>query len=655
MPLGCVATRDSVSSGVTAESQNIDQELTTMTETAQRSEKREFQTEVRQLLHLMIHSLYSNKEIFLRELISNASDACDKLRFLAIDKPELLGGDELNVELIPDAATGTLTIKDNGVGMSREEVIENLGTIARSGTKRFMESMSGDQKKDAQLIGQFGVGFYSAFIVADKVAVLTKRADVDEAVRWESDGEGEFTIEPSFKTDRGTEVILHLREDAREFLEDYRLRMIVQRYSDHIGLPIRLKKDKAEPETLNQARAFWTRPKSELKDEDYQQFYQHVSHDHEAPLAWAHHKVEGTLEYTSLLYIPARAPFDLWDRDQSRGVQLYVKRVFIMDKAAELLPAYLRFVRGLVDTADLPLNVSREILQGNRTVDKIRSALVKRVLDLLDDLAEKRPEDYAKFWTAFGPVFKEGIVEDATNRERIAKLCRFASTTQSDTFEVTLDAYIGRMPEGQVKLYYLTADTLGAARSSPHLEGFRAKGYEVLLLTDRIDEWVVAHLNEYQGKPLESVARASKDVESAIETPEKARLEGEFQDVIKRIQDMLGERVESVRLSSRLTESPSCLVAAEHGMSRRLEEILKRSGEAVPGSKPILELNGTHPLVERLKSTDDAAFGDLAELLYGQAVLAEGGQLEDPAGFVKRLNALVLGNLGDEKSRILLG
>jgi molecular chaperone HtpG len=628
-----------------------------MSEAAQKtqnsSEKREFQAEVRQLLHLMIHSLYSNKEIFLRELISNASDACDKLRFLAIDQPELLGGDELAVELIPDAAAGTLTIKDNGVGMSRDEVIDNLGTIARSGTKRFMEAMSGDQKKDAQLIGQFGVGFYSAFIVADKVSVLTLRAGETEAVRWESDGQGEFTIEPSFKADRGTEVILHLREDAREFIEDYRLRGIVQRYSDHIGLPIRLKKDKGDPETLNQARAFWTRPKAELKDEDYQQFYQHQSHDFEAPLAWAHHKVEGTLEYTSLLYIPTRAPFDLWDREQARGVQLYVKRVFIMDKAAELLPAYLRFVRGLVDTTDLPLNVSREILQGNRTVDKIRNALVKRVLDLLDELAEKRPEDYAKFWATFGPVFKEGIVEDASNRERIAKLCCFASTTQPQTTEVTLDAYIGRMPEGQTKIYFLTAETLAAARSSPHLEGFRAKGYEVLLLADRIDEWVVTHLHEYQGKSLESVARASKDVESQIETPEKARLEGEFADVLKRVQETLGERIEAVRLSSRLTESPSCLVASEQGMSRRLEEILKRAGENVPVSRPILELNGGHPLVDKLKTASDESFADLAELLFGQAVLAEGGQLDDPAGFVKRLNALVLGNLGD-KPRIII-
>jgi molecular chaperone HtpG len=618
------------------------------------TEKREFQAEVRQLLHLMIHSLYSNREIFLRELISNASDACDKLRFLAIDKPELLGGDELAIELVPDPASGTLTVKDNGVGMSRDEVIDNLGTIARSGTRRFLDAMTGDQKKDVQLIGQFGVGFYSAFIVADKVTVLSKRAGDDEAVRWESDGQGEFTVEPSFKTDRGTEVILHLRDDAREFLEDYRLRAIVRRYSDHIGLPIRLKKEKGEPETLNQARAFWTRPKAELKDEDYKQFYQHLAHGFDEPLAWAHHRVEGTLEYTSLLYIPTQAPFDLWDREHTRGVQLYVKRVFIMDKAAELLPAYLRFVRGLVDTADLPLNVSREILQNNRTVEKIRSALTKRVLDLLDELASTRPEDYAKFWATFGPVFKEGLVEDAGNRERIARLCRFHSTTQTDKPEATLDAYLGRMAAGQDKIYYLTAETLAAARSSPHLEGFRAKGYEVLLLVDRIDEWVVAHLTEYQGKPLESVARASKDVESKIETPEKARLEGEYREVLERAQKLLGARVEAVRLSPRLTESPSCLVASEHGLSRRLEELLKRAGEHVLASKPILELNGGHPLVERLKeAADDAAFGDLVELLYGQAVLAEGGQLEDPAAFVKRLNALVLGGLG-EKPRIIV-
>ncbi|MFT4045922.1 MAG: molecular chaperone HtpG [Solimonas sp.] len=627
--------------------------MTATNGTETRAQKREFQAEVRHLLHLMIHSLYSNKEIFLRELISNASDACDKLRFAAIADPALLGGDELAVELILDAAASTLTIKDNGIGMSHDEVIDNLGTIARSGTRKFIESLSGDQKKDSQLIGQFGVGFYSAYIVADKVTVLTKRSDA-EAVRWESDGQGEFTVEPSFKLDRGTEVILHLRDDDKEFLEPFRLQTLVHKYSDHIGLPIKLKNDKGELETINQARAFWTRPKSELKDEDYAKFYEQIAHDYRVPLAWAHHKVEGTIEYTSLLYIPAHAPFDLWDREQARGVHLYVKRVFIMDKAAELLPPYLRFVRGVVDTPDLPLNVSREILQGNRTVEKIKSALVKRVLDLLEDMASNRPDDYAKFWAAFGVVFKEGLVEDHGNRERIAKLCRFYSSTQTERPDVTLEAYVARMPAGQNGIYYLTADTLAAARSSPHLEGFRAHNFEVLLLTDRIDEWVVSHLTEFGGKKLESVARASRDLDAKIETPDKARLEGEFKEVLERLQKTLGERVEAVRLSSRLTESPSCLVAGEHAMSRRLEEMLKRAGEQGAYSRPILELNPTHPLVEKLKATgDDAAFADLGEWLFGQALLAEGGQLDDPASFVRSLNKLLLG-AGRESSRIIL-
>ncbi|HZP12247.1 MAG TPA: molecular chaperone HtpG [Nevskiaceae bacterium] len=623
-----------------------------MTETVQ-SEKREFQAEVRQLLHLMIHSLYSNREIFLRELISNASDACDRLRFLAIGKPELLGGGELAVEIHPDPAAGTLSIRDNGVGMSREDVIENLGTIARSGTKKFLESLTGDQKKDAQAIGQFGVGFYSAFIVADKVTVLTKRADAD-AVRWESEGQGEFTVEPAHRLDRGTEVILHLRDDAKEFLEPGRISAIVRRYSDHIGLPIRLEDDKGESQVINQARAFWTRPKSELKDEDYIKFYEHLAHDHQPPLAWAHHKVEGTLEYTSLLYLPAHPPFDLWDREHMRGVQLYVKRVFILDKAAELLPTYLRFVRGLVDSADLPLNVSRELLQGNRVVDKIRGALVKRVLDLLDEISAARPDDYAKFWTNFGAVLKEGVVEDVSNRERIAALCRFHSTREPDAAKVTLADYIARMPAEQKEIYYLTAETLAAARNSPHLEGFRKRGFEVLLLADRVDEWLVGHLHEYQGKKLESVARASKDVDSRIETPEKARYETEYKDVLVRLGKVLESRVQEVRLSSRLTESPSCLVAPEHALSRRFEELLKRAGENLPQTKPILELNPSHPLVERLKAaTSDEAFVDFGELLYGQAVLAEGAQLDDPAAFVKRLNKLVLG--GSEPGRIIVG
>jgi molecular chaperone HtpG len=618
------------------------------------AERHEFQAETRQLLRLMIHSLYSNKEIFLRELISNASDAVDKLRFLAIEKPELMGGDsELQIDLSVDKALGTITIKDNGIGMTREEVIENLGTIARSGTKKFLESMSGDQLKDANLIGQFGVGFYSAFIVADRVTVLTKRADSSEAVCWESEGEGNFSIEPSFKMDRGTEVILHLREDDKEFLEPMRLQHIVRRYSDHIGLPIRMPKgDGKEWETINQARALWTRPKSELTEEDYKNFYQHLSHDFEAPLAWTHQKVEGNLEYTSLLYIPARAPFDLWDREQGRGVHLYVKRVFIMDKAAELLPPYLRFVKGLVDSADLPLNVSREILQGNRTVEKIRAALVKRVLDMLDEMAEQKPEDYAKFWQTFGVVFKEGLVEDHANRERIAKLCRFYSTKHTDTASVSLAAYIERMPQEQEVIYYITADTKSAALSSPHLEGFGKRGYEVLLLSDRIDEWVVMHLHEFQGKKLESVMQAKVDLADKIETTEKIQLKKDFKDVLERVAKTLAARIDTAVLSSRLTESPSCLVAADHAVSRRLEKIYQQAGEKMPTTKPILELNAEHPLMQRLRETDDqAAFADLAEMLYDQALLAEGGQLGDPSAFVKRLNRLIL---AQGKSPIIL-
>lgn len=618
------------------------------------AERHEFQAETRQLLRLMIHSLYSNKEIFLRELISNASDAVDKLRFLAIEKPELMGDDsDLRIDLSIDKATGTITIKDNGIGMNREEVIENLGTIARSGTKKFLESMSGDQLKDANLIGQFGVGFYSAFIVADRVTVLTKRVDSNEAIRWESEGEGNYSIEPSFKLDRGTEVILHLREDDKEFLESFRLQRIVRRYSDHIGLPIRMQKeDGKEWETINQARALWTRPKSELNDEDYKNFYQHLSHDFEAPLAWAHHKVEGNLEYTSLLYIPAHAPFDLWDREHGRGVHLYVKRVFIMDKAAELLPPYLRFVKGLVDTSDLPLNVSREILQGNRTVEKIKSALVKRVLDMLDEMADQKPEDYEKLWRTFGVVLKEGLVEDQANRERIAKLCRFHSTAQIDHPSVSLQAYIERMPKDQEVIYYITADSQNAARSSPHLEGFRKRGFEVLLLSDRIDEWVVMHLQEFQGKKLESAMQAQVDLGDKIETIEKVQMEKDFKEVVERVAKTLSARVETARLSSRLTESPSCLVAADHGMSRRLEKIYQQAGEKVPATKPILELNADHPLIQRLRETaNEVAFSDLAELLYDQALLAEGGQLEDPATFVKRLNRLIL---AQSKSSIIL-
>ena len=509
---------------------------------------KEFQAETKQVLRLVIHSLYSHKEIFLRELVSNASDACEKLRFEALANPSLLGSDSLAITLIPDKTAGTLTIKDNGIGMSEAEVIDNLGTIARSGTKKFLETLSGDSAKDAQLIGQFGVGFYSAFIVADKVTVLTKRGDSD-AVRWDSNGEGQYEIQRGEKAERGTEVILHLRDEDKEFLEASRLRQLVRKYSDHLSIPIVLKEADSE-ETVNQAKAFWTRPKSELTDADYQAFYKHLTHDAEDARVWAHNKVEGNIEYTSLLYLPKRAPYDLFEREPKSGVQLYVKRVFIMDKAAELLPPYLRFMRGVVDTADLPLNVSRELLQNNRTVEKIKAALVKRSLDLLEDLAANKPEEYAEFWKTFGVVLKEGIIDDAGQKARIAKLLRFNSTTTSgDAEDVTLEAYVARMKPDQKAIYYLTADTLAAARNSPHLEAFRAKDREVLLLTDRIDEWVAGHLHEFEGKSLASVASAAADVASAIETPEKAAAESTFKDTLERLGKSLAGKVASAQVS----------------------------------------------------------------------------------------------------------
>jgi molecular chaperone HtpG len=615
---------------------------------------KEFQAETKQILRLVIHSLYSHKEIFLRELISNSSDACEKLRFEALARPELLGSDELSVTLAPDAAAGTLSIKDNGVGMSEAEVIDNLGTIASSGTKRFLESMSGDSAKDAQLIGQFGVGFYSAFIVADKVAVLTKR-DGMPAVRWESDGEGQYQIQADGKPDRGTEVILHLRDEDKEFLEPARLRQLVRKYSDHLSLPIFLKTADTQ-ETVNQAKAFWTRPKSELKDEDYQAFYQHITHDSEGARAWAHNKVEGNIEYTSLLYLPKRAPFDLFEREQKGGVQLYVKRVFIMDKAAELLPPWLRFMRGLVDTADLPLNVSRELLQNNRTVEKIKSALVKRSLDLLEDLAENKPEEYADFWKAFGVVLKEGIIDDPSQKERIAKLLRFHSTSaDGDAPGVTLGQYISRMQSDQKAIYYLTADTLAAARNSPHLEGFRAKGVEVLLLIDRIDEWVAGHLQNFDGKTLANVASSAADVASAIETPEKAAAESAFRNTTERLGKILAGKIASAQLSSRLTDSPAVLVAGEFGVSLRMGRILKQAGQKNPfATLPILELNPKHPLVERLRDTaDDAGFADLAHVLHDQAMLAEGGELDDPVVFVRRVNRLIVEGFSGQSKIIL--
>jgi molecular chaperone HtpG len=630
--------------------------MTTETEpaAAQKPQIKEFQAETKQVLRLVIHSLYSHKEIFLRELISNASDACEKLRFEAIAKPELLGSDALSITLTPDTDAGTLSIKDNGIGMSEAEIIDNLGTIARSGTKKFLETLSGDSAKDAQLIGQFGVGFYSAFIVADKVTVLTKRSD-SPGVRWESDGEGQYEIQAADKTDRGTEVILHLRDEDKEFLEPARLRQLVRKYSDHLSIPIVLTTGETQ-ETLNQAKAFWTRPKSELKDEDYQAFYKHISHDTEDARIWAHNRVEGNIEYTSLLYLPKHAPFDLYDREQKGGIQLYVKRVFIMDKAAELLPPYLRFMRGLVDSSDLPLNVSRELLQNNRTVEKIKAALVKRTLDLLEDLAANKPEEYAEFWKTFGTVLKEGIIDDPANKVRIAKLLRFHSTAESgDAPNVTLDAYVSRMKADQKAIYYLTADTLAAARNSPHLEGFRAKGMEVLLLTDRIDEWVAGHLHEFEGKPLASVASAAADVASAIETPEKAAAESAFKDTLDRLGKSLAGKIASAQVSARLTDSPAVLIAGEFGLSLRMGRILKQAGQNNPfAALPILELNPKHPLVLRLKDTSDQeAFADLAHVLYDQAMLAEGGELEDPAAYLRRVNKLIVEGLAAQPKIIL--
>ena len=615
-------------------------------------EKKEFQAETKQVLRLVIHALYSHKEIFLRELVSNASDACEKLRFEALSNPALLGGDALSIRLIPDAAAGTLTIKDNGIGMSREEAVDNLGTIARSGTKRFLEALSGDAAKDAQLIGQFGVGFYSAFIVADRVTVRSKHPDA-EAVRWESDGEGSFEVSGCDKTDRGTEVTLHLRDDEKEFLEDSRLRQLVRKYSDHLSLPIVLEAAGKE-DTLNQAKAFWTRPKAELTDEDYQAFFKHISHDGGEARAWAHNKVEGAVEYTSLLYLPKKAPFDLFDREQRSGVQLYVKRVFIMDKAAELLPPWLRFMRGVVDSADLPLNVSRELLQNNRTVEKIRSALVKRTLDLLEDLATANPASYLEFWNTFGTVLKEGIIEESGQRARVAKLLRLRSTAAAGEW-VTFADYVARMKPDQKAIYYLTADSEAAARNSPHLEGFAAKGYEVLLLSDRIDEWVVNHLPEVEGKPLASVASAANDVAAAIQTPDHAAAESAFKDSLARLADALQGKIESARVSSRLTDSPACLVAGEFGISLRMARILKQAGQPNPlGMLPILEVNPKHPLVERLKeTTDPGAFGELAQVLFDQALLAEGGELEDPATFVRRVNKLIIDGMADKPKIIL--
>ena len=601
-----------------------------------------FQAEVKQLLDLMIHSLYGNKEIFLRELISNASDAADKLRFEALANNALYESDaELKVRIAVDKHARTITVSDNGIGMSRDEVVQNIGTIAKSGTREFFQSLTGDQAKDARLIGQFGVGFYSSFIVADRVTLLTRRA-AGEAVRWECDmsrGAAEYTIEPAEKAGRGTDVILHLREGEDELLDEWRLKQIISKYSDQIALPIMM-----GSETDNQASALWTRPKTEITEEQYIEFYKHVAHDFEPPLAWTHNRVEGRHEYVQLLYLPGRAPFDLWDRTQRHGLKLYVRRVFIMDDAQQLLPGYLRFVRGVVDSSDLPLNVSREILQQSRDVAAIRAGCTRRVLDLLEELAAGQPEKHARLWGEFGRVLKEGVGEDTANRDRIAKLLRFASThTDSEAQTVSLADYVGRMKPRQGTIYYVTAETFLAAKNSPHLEIFRSRGIEVLLLYDRIDEWLVANLTEHDGKRLASVARGELDLSSIqSESKEPDWKAGEHAELLRALKGALGERVKDVRLSRRLTESPSCLVADEHDLGGNLARILRAAGQKVPELRPILELNPAHPIVLRLKPADDR-FADWAALLYEQALLAEGGSLHDPAGYVKRANSLLLG------------
>lgn len=622
-----------------------------------------FQAEVKQLLHLMIHSLYSNREIFLRELVSNASDACDKLRFEALENGGLFEDDaELKIRVAYDKAARSLTISDNGIGMSRAEVVTNLGTIAKSGTKEFFGKLTGDQKKDAHLIGQFGVGFYSAFIVADKVTVRTRRAGlaVSEGVQWEcsmtGDTAGEYTVEPIDKAARGTEITLHLRDDQDDLLSSWKLRSIIQKYSDHILQPIVMKKEQwdedkkeqvvtDEDETVNKANALWARAKADITDEEYTEFYKHVGHDYEEPLAWTHSKVEGRHEYTQLLYVPGHAPFDMWDRQARHGVKLYVRRVFIMDDAEKLMPLYLRFVRGIVDSNDLPLNVSREILQESKDIDTLRAGCTKKVLGLLEDLAENQKDKYTTFWKEFGKVLKEGVGEDHTNKEKIAGLLRFASTLADTTDEtVSLADYIARMKEGQDKIYYVTADSFNAAKNSPHLEIFRKKGIEVLLLSDRVDEWVVGNLTEFDGKQLASVAKGGLDLGSLEDEADKAAVEketGELKDLLDKMKSSLGDKVKEVRVTHRLTDSPACLVADEHDMGMNLARLMKAAGQNMPISKPILEINPTHPVVLRLKY-EDKQFEDWAAVLFDQALLAEGGTLDDPASFVKRINQLML-------------
>ena len=620
----------------------------------------EFQTEARQILHLMTHSLYSNKEIFLRELVSNASDACDKLRFEALGNDDLYEGDgDLKITVDFDKDSNSITITDNGIGMSRDEIIENIGTIASSGTRKFLESLTGDQAKYAQMIGQFGVGFYSSFIVADKVTVTSRRAGQDkaEAVRWESDGQGSFTLENTEMDSRGTVVTLHLKDDEKEFADNFRLRNIIKQYSDHISLPINMlkidygtdedkeeKKD-AEPEyeRVNSASALWARDKKDITDDEYKEFYKHVSHDFQDPQSWIHNKVEGNQSYTSLFYIPANAPFDLYERDHKRGVKLYVKRVFIMDDAEHLMPNYLRFIKGVVDSDDLPLNVSREILQQNKVTERIRGASVKKILGKLESMAKDQAEEYAAFWKTFGQVMKEGPIEDFANKERVAKLLRFASTeTNSEEQNVSLEDYVGRMKEEQEKIYYITAESFAAAKNSPHLEVFRKKCIEVLLLSDRVDEWLVAHLTEFDGKSLQSVARGDLDLGGIDDDEGKAAREEAdeaFKDVIERVKKSLGDKISEARVSHRLTDSPSCLVLNDQDMSAQMQQILEAAGQYAPKAQPVLELNSEHKLVARLKDIkEDDSFNDWVSLLYEQAQLAAGNQLDDPAGFVMRVN-----------------
>jgi len=621
-----------------------------------------FQAEVKQLLQLMIHSLYSNKEIFLRELVSNASDASDKLRFLAIDQPKLLEGDaELRIRVDFDRQARTITIEDFGVGLSREEAVAHLGTIARSGTKEFFSQLTGDKQKDAQLIGQFGVGFYSSFIVADKVSVLSRRADLpaEQAVLWESSGQGEFTVAAAQKPERGTTITLHLREGEDDFANGWKLREILRRYSDHISLPIQMRKEewdsekseqvkKDEWETVNQASALWTRAKSDIDEAQYKEFYKHIAHDFEDPLAWTHNRVEGRSEYTQLLYLPKRPPFDLWDRDAKHGVKLYVKRVFIMDDADQLLPSYLRFVRGVIDSADLPLNVSRELLQESRDVRAIREGSTKRVLALLEDLAENRKDDYAAFWSQFGQVLKEGVGEDHANRDRLTALFRFASTHDDNAAQtVSLADYVGRMREGQTKIYFVTAESHAAAANSPHLEIFRKKGIEVLLLSDRVDEWMLSHLREFDGKSLASVAKGGLDLDALADADEKKHQEEVSEaakPLVERLKETLGEKVKDVRVTLRLVDSPACVVVDEHELSPHLLRMLQAAGQSAPQVKPILEINPEHALFARVKAAADEDFAQWAYLLLDQALLAEGARLEEPSAFIKRMNRLLQGN-----------